>query len=110
MILINIVLISLIWVFILDISGFWNEITSMITSWMTKGAVKKPFTMKPFSCSLCMTFWTSLIYVICINHFTLPIVAFICLMAYMTGVEQQVILTIEALIMKLIEWIQEKVK
>lgn len=86
MIYINILLIGLIMVFALDISGFYQEITTIISGWLTNGRIKKPIMIKPFSCSLCMTFWLSLIYVIVMNQFSIPMLAYCCLVAFLTPV------------------------
>ena len=51
----DILLIAAVWVFVLDVSGFWNEASATVKGWITGGLVKTPFTLKPFSCSLCMT-------------------------------------------------------
>lgn len=83
---VNILLIGLIMVFTLDISGFYQEITCIISGWMTNGVIKKPIMIKPFCCSLCMTFWLSLIYILCMGCFTIPMIAYCCLIAYMTPV------------------------
>lgn len=85
-ILINILLIACVMVFALDISGFYQEITSNISGWLTNGKIKKPIMIKPFCCSLCMTFWCSIIYIIYSGCFTIPMIAYCCLMAYMTTV------------------------
>ena len=86
MIYINILLIGLIMVFALDVSGFYQEITSIISGWMTNGKIKKPIMIKPFCCSLCMTFWLSLIYTIVMNQFSIPMMAYCCLVAFLTPV------------------------
>lgn len=86
MIYINILLIALITVFALDVSGFYQEMTSIISGWLTNGQIKKPIELKPFSCSLCSTFWVSLIYIIVVNAFSLAMLAYVCLVAYMTPV------------------------
>lgn len=86
MIYIDILLIALITVFGLDVSGFYQEITTIISGWLTNGKIKKPITLKPFSCSLCMTFWVSLIYILILGAFSLPMLAYVCLVAYLTPV------------------------
>lgn len=100
MIYVNVLLIAVIFSFGLDVGGFWNEITSIISGWLTKGVVKKPFELKPFSCSLCMTFWTSLVYVLCIGAFSLPMLAWICLCSYLTLVIPAFFYFIESVINK----------
>ena len=38
-----------------------NEIASTIMNWLSKGKIKRVELKKPFGCTLCMTFWTTLI-------------------------------------------------
>lgn len=99
---INILLIGLILVFALDVSGFYQEITSVISGWMTNGKIKKPIMVKPFSCSLCMTFWTSLVYVIVLNQFSIPMLAYICLIAFLTPVFNDIMVLVRELLKTLI--------
>ena len=86
------------WVFVLDISGFWNEASSAVKRVLTKGAMKQPFQLKPFSCSLCMTFWTGLVYLLIVGRFTLPMVAFVCLAAYLTPRIKDLLLAVDMLL------------
>lgn len=43
---------------------FPNEIASGIASWLTNGKITNVTLSKPLGCSLCMSFWTGLIYVL----------------------------------------------
>lgn len=108
MVYINILLIAAVWVFLLDLSGAWNEITSMVAGWLTSGKVKKPFQLKPFSCSLCMTFWTGLVYLLCVGQLTLPNVAYVCLVAFMTPRIKDVLQVVDAAVAKLFDLIITK--
>lgn len=101
----HILLIGAIWVFILDISGAWEEITSIISGWLTGGAVKKPFYIKPFGCSLCMTFWTTIIYLLIVHQLTIYTFSFGCLVSFLTPRIKDVLLTIDTLIAILINLI-----
>lgn len=100
MIYLNVFLIAVVISFGLDVAGFWNEVTSIITGWLTKGKIRKPFELKPFSCSLCMTFWSSLAYVITVHAFTLPMLAWICLCSWLTTVIPGIFYLIESVINK----------
>ena len=80
----DILLIAAVWVFVLDVSGFWNEASSIVKGWLTGGHIKTPFTLKPFSCSLCMTFWTGIAYLAITDSLTLPLTAYVCLVAMLT--------------------------
>ena len=102
---IHILLIGAIWVFILDISGAWEEMTSMISGWITGGAIKKPIMIKPFSCSLCMTFWTMILYLLIAHRMTIFTFSFGCLVAFLTPRIKDVLITIDTLLAKLINLI-----
>jgi hypothetical protein len=80
--LIDLFLITLIIVFIIDISGFIDEMETILSKWL-KGKARVP---KPFSCSLCMTWWTGLIYLLIIGEFTLLWIATVALFALLSGV------------------------
>ena len=69
MIFSNLLLIAFITVFIIDYSGFIDEMDKILTKVLKS---KTPLHIpKPLSCSLCSTFWLGLIYLICVNQFTL---------------------------------------
>ena len=104
---INIIIIGAIYVFILDISGAWSEITSMISGWITGGKIVKPINIKPFSCSLCMTFWTSLIYLAISHRLPFYTFAFGCLVAFLTPRIKDILLTLDSLLCKLINLINK---
>lgn len=55
--------ISYIW----DYVNFPAEIADRIVSFVTKGKIKHTELKKPFSCALCMTTWTTLIILLCIE-------------------------------------------
>lgn len=64
----NLILIGILWVFILDYSGFVEELEGYLGVFVrSKAPVKIP---KPFSCSLCMTWWTGLFYLIFTSQFS----------------------------------------
>ena len=71
MVLINLLLISAIVVFIVDISGAVDSLKSGLKRILTKGVMKdSDYSLKPIDCSLCMTFWSGIIYLLCTGNFT----------------------------------------
>ena len=74
--ILELLLITTIICFIIDISGIIESIEWWLSKWL-KVNCKIP---KPFSCSLCMTFWIGLIW-ISIFEFTLFNLLFVCLFA-----------------------------
>lgn len=83
----NILLISVICVIIIDCTDIIDSIKHCIWKFAFKNTKPyKDFQFKPFSCSLCMTWWLSLIYLIISHHITLYYIAFALFAAYMTPV------------------------
>lgn len=69
MTLANLILIGFIVVFMIDYSGFIDEADKILTKvFKSKIPLHIP---KPFSCSLCSTFWLGLIYLLCAGQFNL---------------------------------------
>lgn len=93
MLIFNLLMLTIIIVFVIDISGFQMTVKKMIWKWL-KGS-KTPFVdfdMKIPFCSLCMTHHILLIYVIVIGRFSLGIWALICLIACFTPIIKDIIL------------------
>ena len=85
MTIIDLILINLITVYIIDQSGAVDSFKSGLKSLLTKGKMKDPdYSLKPFDCSLCMTFWLSIIYLIVTNHISIVYFALACLNSYMS--------------------------
>ena len=99
MILINLLLITTILVFIIDLSGFTQSVQTFLKKWLK---TNKDIVIKPFMCSLCMTFWIGIIYLIAINQFTLIYFGFICLLSYMTPVIRDILKLIQDFIIAVI--------
>lgn len=88
---IELLAIACIWVIIIDLSGFIQEIESLITGWFRtkRGRFEMP---KPFSCSLCMTWWTGLIYLLITGECTVLNILAVLLIAYFTPVYKDILL------------------
>lgn len=102
--ILNLFIISIIWVLILDLCGFARTIDKTLYKIFYPG---RPFRedahFKPFDCSLCMTWWSCLIYLIVANALTLPYIALSLLFAWLTIIEKDVFIFIKDLITKLID-------
>lgn len=104
MVILNLFIISVIWVLILDLCGFARTIDKTMYKIFYPG---RPFRedahFPPFSCSLCMTWWTCLIYLIVVNALTLPYIALSLLFAWLTTIEKDVLIFAKDLITKLLD-------
>ena len=107
--MINCLFITIIWIVILDQLHFWDDITSVISGWMTNGKIKKPIPLKPFSCSTCMSFWTNLIYIIAIGHCTIPMILYIVVLSWGTPIINSILSFVINAVLKMINIISEKI-
>lgn len=83
--IINLLLIATIVCYVVDISGVINS--TKIFIWWLVFKTEKPFNnfnLKPLDCSLCMTFWVGLIYII-INDFTLLNLFYVCILSFLSS-------------------------
>lgn len=67
MVYINILCLALIVIFLVDISGIIDSLKWAIGRWLNIREVR----LKPFDCSLCMTWWVGLAYIIIIGEFSI---------------------------------------
>lgn len=88
-VILNLVIIGVICVFVIDYSGFIENIEKYVSS-LVGHPVKIP---KPFSCSLCSSFWAGIIYLIAINQFSFLNLFFVVLNCSMTKVYLHIIYT-----------------
>lgn len=106
--MINILFISWIIVFIVDISGWtatWKRWLSLL---LTNGKIGSiDYDLKPFSCSLCMTWWIGLIYLLIAGKFTIGYIAFLALVAAATRIEESIFNLLEDIIFSVIKRIEK---
>lgn len=104
MTVLNLIIISLVNVLIIDISGFVQSIKSLISKLLTNKQIDTTnFSLKPFDCSFCMTFWTGLLYTLVIGQFTLVNLLIILFLAFMTEPVYRILLLIKDMILKIID-------
>ena len=100
----DILLIAVIIVVIIDISGFIDSLKSGLKKVLTKGRMSDPYySLKPFDCSFCMTWWTGLIWLLVIHNVTLWMLAYLLLICVMTPVIKDVIILIRETMLKIIK-------
>lgn len=102
MILIDLLLITTILVFIIDLSGITQTIQKLLKKWLK---TNQDIVVKPFMCSLCMTFWVGIIYALITSQFTIPILAYIALLAFMTPVIRDILKLIQDFLIAVINGI-----
>lgn len=99
-------LISLIWTLILDLCGFSLTVDKLLYRLIYK---KRTFRddahFPPFDCSLCMTFWSGLAYLLITNSFTIPYMAILLCFAWSTTIQKDIFILIKDTIIKLVDTI-----
>ncbi len=76
----NITLLAVVVVFVVDISGIVETLKESIGK-LLKIKVGR---LRPFDCSLCMAWWVCLIYALCVGAFSIPMIAYISLLALLS--------------------------
>lgn len=103
MIYFNLLFIAFICVFIIDYSGVIESIDSTLQKWLKNPFIHLP---KPFSCSLCSTWWTGLIWLIIEHSLSVLNIAYVALLAAMTPV----MLRLLYLLRGVLEWLLERLE
>lgn len=92
MMFLNLLFIQLICVLIIDISGFVDSVKWGISKFLTNGKIPTTdYRLRPFDCSLCMCWWSGLIYLLCIKEVSLLLLAYVLFLAIMTPVVKEII-------------------
>ena len=95
------ILIQTMVVFVLDLSGFVEDgIQPFFRKWLG-GNLKT----KPFLCSLCMTHHISLLYIIVTGQFSIYLWALICLLAWLTPITKNILITVKDILGKALDQI-----
>lgn len=103
--------IAVIWVIILDLTDFMDNFKGFITALLTKGASRNSdYSLKPFDCSLCMTFWTCVFFMLITRTFTIPNIMIVLIFAWCTPVIKDMMTIVQDLLTRAIMKINEILK
>lgn len=107
--IIDLILIQLIIVFIIDLSGAVESFKLFISKILTKGKIQTTnFDLRPFTCSLCSTWWIGLIYLLVCHSFTIPYIALVALLSFLTPLSSSILLLIKDLAIFLVNKLNMK--
>lgn len=99
-VILNLIIIGIFWVFCIDYAGFVEEFGRYLSVFSRSKAPKK--IPKPFSCSLCMTWWTGLIYLLIISQLSFVNLLFLILTCSFTKIYLHIIYTMRDFIDRVI--------
>lgn len=103
-VLLDLFFIQLIWVIIADLSGFNDTWKSIIKLILTKGKMSDPNYPGFNLCSLCLTWWSCLLYLIITGNLTLMWIAVSLLISFFTGITRTILIQLNDLLTCLITW------
>ena len=107
--MLDILLIAVTVVCIVDISGFTDSWKSGLKRLFTKGKFSDPnYSLKPFDCSTCLTFWFSLFYLIVTHQLTLFMLAYTLIISVMCIVIKELILLVRECMICVINYFYNK--
>ena len=102
----NLFLISVIWVLILDISGFMRQFKAYLGRILKiSPQIAQNLSLKPIDCSFCMTWWSGLIYLIVINEVSFLTITFTLLCSFFTTSTNNIL----SLVKDIIDWVINKI-
>ena len=96
--IIDLILVALVTIYIVDLSGFTETLLKVISAY--KG--RKITELKPFTCSLCMVWWVCLAFLLMSAKLSLPMVAFIALLSFLSAPIGQLLILIREAFLKVI--------
>ena len=94
---------------VIDLTDFVESVKRGIWKWVfgKDGRSYQDFPFKPFECSLCMSFWLGLLYLIIWGEWTLPLMVYQLWLSIMTPVIKDILILVRAFLQKIIDTIYE---
>lgn len=98
---IKLLLVAAIVVYIVDLSGFTDSWRSALAK-AIHVSVRALRPLKPFDCSLCITWWVTLIFSLCAGSCTLPVIAYCALLSFLSFPMGQILTLIQQTLLHII--------
>ena len=105
--MISLFILTCIIVFIVDLSGFVDEMVKRLYNKYIKVGDYHTLIpkLKPLTCSLCLTFWVGLIYLIETSQFTILMIGYVCLLAFLAPIIGDIFILLKDILNKIINLI-----
>ena len=82
---VELLLIAAVVVYIVDLSGWTGSWKPALQRWVKSQTGYAVEHFKPFDCSLCLTWWAGLVWLLCRGAFGLGTLAYLCAVSWATG-------------------------
>lgn len=105
--MINLFILTCIIVFIIDLSGFVDEMVKRLYYKYIKVGDYHTLMprLKPLTCSLCLSFWVGIIYLLITSQFTIMMIGYVCLLAFLSPIIGDILVMIKDVLNKIINLI-----
>lgn len=100
-IIIDLLLLTTIITYTVGISGFIDVLKEKIWGYLYNPIPYTYWSLKPFDCPICLTFWVGLIYLFIIKDITLLNITFVCLYSLFQPIINNILIVIKELLIKL---------
>ncbi len=108
---IELLLVAAVVVFIVDLSGWTDTWLGWLSRFTTRRGYPPVRQLQPFSCSLCMSWWTGIAWAIYCGQLTLPVLAYIAGLSFFSITLRELFILIREVsttaLAKLNRWITE---
>lgn len=105
MMYLNIFLTALILVYGIDILGFVEEMKIKLFKFVKgKNVIYKPYSLRPFDCSLCLSFWVGILILIFNLKLTIINIAYVCMISFFAPQYKDVLLTVQDMVQNIINF------
>lgn len=104
----DLLMIATMWVVIIDTTDFYDRVTGGIRAALTGGKFRKPFYLKPFCCSLCMTWWSGVVYLLLTHSVSLLALGYVLGLAFFTPTIKDLCLLVRDLLAKAVNEIYRR--
>lgn len=100
--MINLIFINIAVVYLIDQSGGMDSIKSLLKRLLTNGKMKgSGYSLKPFDCSKCMTFWVSIGYLLLMGELSIFTFMLACLSSFMAQFTNEIFNIVKIVFIKL---------
>lgn len=103
----NILLLAVVVVYVVDLSGFTTSWRSALARWI--GTREESLrALPPFDCGKCAVFWAGVVYALAVRCLDLPVLAYVCLLSFLSAPIGQALLLVREAILKVIRNLMSK--
>ena len=105
--MINLFILTCIIVFIIDLSGFVDEMVKRLYYKYIKVGDYHTLIpkLKPLTCATCLNFWVGTIYILATGTFKIPLFAYVCMLSFFSTTIGDILVMIKDVINKIINLI-----